>query len=78
MRYIERIIDSELKRKLNASGAVLIKGAKSCGKTESAKQVAGSILQVDQDEQVADIMEIAPKRLLLGKTPRLIDKWQER
>ncbi|GHT22241.1 ATPase AAA [Bacteroidia bacterium] len=77
MAYAKRIIDSELQRKLNASGAVLIRGAKSCGKTESAKQVAGSILQVDQDEQVANIMKIAPKRLLLGKTPRLIDEWQE-
>jgi predicted AAA+ superfamily ATPase len=77
MIYIKRIIDSELQRKLNASGAVLVRGAKSCGKTESAKQVAGSILQVDQDEQVAYIMETAPKRLLLGKTPRLIDEWQE-
>jgi predicted AAA+ superfamily ATPase len=56
---------------------VLIRGAKACGKTESAKQVAGSILNVDQDEQVPVLMETAPQRLLLGKTPRLIDEWQE-
>jgi len=74
--YIKRITDSELQRKLDASGAVLIRGAKACGKTESAKQVAGSILSVDRDERVAAIMEIAPKRLLAGKTPRLIDEWQ--
>ncbi|GHT65708.1 ATPase AAA [Bacteroidia bacterium] len=77
MSYLNRIIDNELQRKLNASGAVLIRGAKSCGKTESAKQVAGSILQVDHNEQVAELMATAPKRLLLGKTPRLIDEWQE-
>ena len=76
MKYINRITDSELQRKLNASGAVLIRGAKACGKTESAKQLAGSILSVDRDEQVPAFMETAPKRLLLGKTPRLIDEWQ--
>jgi len=66
MNYIKRIIDSELQRKLNSSGAVLIRGAKACGKTESAKQIAGSILNVDQDEQVATMIEVAPKRLLLN------------
>ena len=77
MKYIKRITDSELQQKLNSSGAVLIRGAKACGKTESAKQISGSILNVDQDEQVPALMEAAPKRLLIGKTPRLIDEWQE-
>jgi predicted AAA+ superfamily ATPase len=77
MKYIKRITDSELQQKLDSSGAVLIRGAKACGKTESAKQISGSILNVDQDEQVPALMEAAPKRLLIGKTPRLIDEWQE-
>jgi len=75
--YINRIIDSELQGKLNSSGAVLIRGTKACGKTESAKQFAESVLNVDQDEQVPTLMEVAPKRLLIGETPRLIDEWQE-
>jgi len=77
MSYYNRISDSELEQKLNSSGAVLIRGAKACGKTESAKQFAGSILNIDQDEQVPVLMETTPQRLLLGKTPRLIDEWQE-
>ncbi len=76
MNYIKRITDNELTRKLNSSGAVLIRGAKACGKTESAKQIAGSILRVDRDEQVPAVMAVSPKRLLLGTTPRLIDEWQ--
>lgn len=76
MSYRERISDKELIRKINASGAVLIRGPKACGKTESAKQLARSILNVDQDEQVDVLMHTAPKRLLLGDTPRLIDEWQ--
>ena len=75
--YIARISDEELKRKLNASGALLIRGMKACGKTQSAKQLAASIISFDRDEQVPLLMETAPQRLLLGEAPRLIDEWQE-
>ena len=76
MEYIKRISDTELQRKLEASGAVLIRGAKACGKTESAKQLAKSIIHIDRDEQVQLLFDTAPKRLLMGETPRLIDEWQ--
>jgi len=77
MSYYPRIIETEIGLKLKASGALLIKGPKSCGKTETAKQFAKSILQVDRDEQVPVIMTINPKILLSGETPRLLDEWQE-
>ena len=75
--YISRLTDEELLRKLDVSGALLIRGMKACGKTVSAKQFSNSILQLDQDEQVPLLIETAPQRLLIGKTPRLIDEWQE-
>jgi predicted AAA+ superfamily ATPase len=74
--YKNRISDIELKRKLSASGAVLIRGAKACGKTESAKQLAKSMVQVDRDEQIQLVFDTAPQRILMGATPRLIDEWQ--
>jgi uncharacterized protein len=77
MAYHSRIVEFEIERKLKASGALLIKGAKSCGKTETAKQFVKSILQVDRDEQVPVVMGIDPKILLAGATPRLLDEWQE-
>jgi predicted AAA+ superfamily ATPase len=77
LSYIVRISDEELKRKLNASGALLIRGMKACGKTQSANQLATSKVSFDQDAQVPLLMETAPQRLLLGNTPRLIDEWQE-
>ena len=76
-KYFSRISDEELKNKLDASGALLIRGMKACGKTESAKQFAKSIVSFDQDEQVSMLMQTAPQRLLLGETPRLFDEWQE-
>ena len=75
--YISRLTDEELLRKLDVSGALLIRGMKACGKTVSAKQFSNSILQLDQDDQVPLLIETAPQRLLIGKTPRLIDEWQE-
>ena len=77
MSYIKRIIEEDLLEKLSASGAVLIKGPKSCGKTETAKQYAKSVLEVDRDKQVPIIMATNPQLLLVGSTPRLIDEWQE-
>lgn len=77
MMYYTRTVEDEIRQKLQASGALLIKGPKSCGKTETAKQFAESILQVDQDEQVPIVMSVNPKILLEGKTPRLLDEWQE-
>ena len=76
MRYYTRIVEEEIKQKLQAAGALLIKGPKSCGKTETAKQFAESMLQVDRDEQVPVVMSINPKLLLEGKAPRLLDEWQ--
>jgi predicted AAA+ superfamily ATPase len=77
MSYIKRIAEEDLVEKLSASGAVLIKGPKSCGKTETAKQYAKSILEMDRDKQVPIIMATNPQLLLVGNTPRLIDEWQE-
>ncbi|MDP4807207.1 MAG: DUF4143 domain-containing protein [Crocinitomicaceae bacterium] len=76
MEYVKRLIDKELQRKLAASGAVLIRGAKACGKTESAKQFAKSVLHVDQDINIPLLFETAPNRILMGETPRLLDEWQ--
>ena len=75
--YKERLTDKELIRKLDSAGALLIRGMKACGKTESAKQFSKSILKMDQNAQVPLLMGTAPERLLLGETPRLIDEWQE-
>jgi predicted AAA+ superfamily ATPase len=77
MSYLKRITDEELAEKLSASGAVLIKGPKSCGKTETAKQFAKSMVEIDRDPQVPIIMATNPQLLLAGNTPRLIDEWQE-
>lgn len=77
--YRKRIADDILKRKLEGKGAILIEGAKWCGKTTTAEQLANSILYMDDPEKRAQnlsMSELNPKRLLNGDTPRLIDEWQ--
>ncbi len=76
MHYQKRIIEDDLVEKLSASGAVLIKGPKSCGKTATATQFANSVLEMDRNKQVPVIMATNPALLLVGSTPRLIDEWQ--
>jgi hypothetical protein len=55
---------------------MLITGPKSCGKTETAKQYAKSIVEVDRDVQIPTLMGIDPRLILQGETPRLLDEWQ--
>ena len=77
--YLHRIGDFVLQRELEASGAVLIEGAKWCGKTSTAHQAARSVLYM-QDPDKADtyrtMADTKPSLLLQGAVPRLIDEWQ--
>ena len=79
MEYLKRIADNELKLRLEAFGAVQIKGPKWCGKTTTAEMQAKSVLKM-QDPDTRDgylaTAGIKPSLLLNGATPRLIDEWQ--
>lgn len=75
--YYPRICDRVLQYKLKISGAVLIVGAKWCGKTETALQSANSVLFIQESPQHKETAKIAPSLLLEGETPRLIDEWQD-
>ena len=77
MEYQKRFTDQALSERLKSSGAVLIEGPKGCGKTETATQMAASVVRFDADQQVKIKMEIDPRSVLLGDTPCLLDEWQE-
>ena len=77
--YKSRIADRLLARKLAGKGAVLLEGAKWCGKTTTAEQIAKSILYMSESgkiEQNRQLAKINPSLLLKGDKPRLIDEWQ--
>jgi hypothetical protein len=72
-----RLVDTELRDRLQGVGAVLLRGPKACGKTETDRQQANSEIQIDNSPLALTAMASDPAYLLQGATPRLIDEWQE-
>lgn len=78
--YLHRIADNELSLRLEAFGAVQIKGPKWCGKTTTAERQCKSKIKLqDPDKRDAYLTtaKTKPSILLKGETPRLIDEWQD-
>jgi len=78
-RYFPRIADTILRWRLQGSGAVLVQGAKWCGKTTTAARCAKSILYMQDPDKVEQNLRLAslkPSKLLEGETPHLLDEWQ--
>lgn len=79
MKYLPRIADEELERKLRSSAAVLIEGPKWCGKTSTGAKKAKSAIYIqnpDKRDSYRRMADTQPSLLLQGATPRLIDEWQ--
>lgn len=79
MDYLKRIADDQLKLRLEAFGAVQIKGPKWCGKTTTAQMQARSVIKMQDPDTREGYLAAArtkPSLLLKGETPRLIDEWQ--
>lgn len=74
--YRPRIADGELERRLRMAGAVVVEGAKACGKTETALQAAASSVLLDVDAAARQAVAVDPALILDGAVPRLIDEWQ--
>ncbi len=77
--YVSRICDIELRMALEAMGAVLVEGAKWCGKTSTAAHASRSILFMQDPDKALMYKEMAdtkPSLLLQGENPRLLDEWQ--
>ena len=77
--YKKRVFDIILKDVLDAKDAVLIEGAKWCGKTTTAEQIAKSIVYMNDPKRQNQYLLTAqtyPQRLLRGNYPLLIDEWQ--
>lgn len=78
-KYRKRVADKLLKEQLESAGVVLIQGAKWCGKTTTAENMAASVLYMDNPSTIRSNLMLAendPEFLLQGETPRLIDEWQ--
>lgn len=78
--YRKRVVDCLLAEKLGSVGAVLVEGAKWCGKTTTCEQVAKSVLYLgdpDTRERYLRLADVNLSELLEGERPRLMDEWQD-
>lgn len=74
--YKPRVVDAELDRKLQSVGAVLVEGARGCGKTSTALTRAASVVRLDVEDALREAGTVAPQVLLPGSRPRLLDEFQ--
>jgi predicted AAA+ superfamily ATPase len=76
VKYLPRVVDSQLATLLEAMGGVLIEGPRACGKTATGSRLALSSLRFDASPELVRLAELDPVDLLRGPAPRLIDEWQ--
>ena len=74
--YMPRIADREVERALGASPAVVIEGPRACGKTWTGRRHSRSEVPFDAAFENRLAAQIAPRELLDGPVPRLLDEWQ--
>ena len=79
-KYLPRIADEVLSFKLRNKGAVLVEGAKWCGKSTTCKQHAELIILM-QDTETRDqniaLAYTSASTLLAKQPPLLIAEWKE-
>lgn len=74
--YRSRIADSAIADALARMPAVVIEGPRGCGKTWAARNAARSEVLFDGDTDARALVAVAPRLVLEGAEPRLLDEWQ--
>lgn len=79
MKYLPRVVDSEINEIMEIMGAVLIEGCKWCGKSTTGTYHAKSIIEFqnpDRKQEYDEIKNTKPSLFLNGEKPRMFDEWQ--
>lgn len=79
MKYIPRIVDTEISELMEIMGAVLIEGCKWCGKSTTGLHHAKSFIEFqnpDKKQEYDEIKNTQPSLFLKGDKPRMFDEWQ--
>lgn len=77
--YRPRVVDAEISKRLKSIGAIVLEGAKWCGKSTTAEHHSKSAVFMDDPRRRSQYIlfsEDNPELILDGPTPRLIDEWQ--
>ena len=79
MKYLPRVVDSEIDELMEIMGAVLIEGCKWCGKSTTGSCHAKSIIEFqnpDKKQEYDEIKNTKPSLFLKGEKPRMFAEWQ--
>lgn len=80
MKYVHRITDEQIDKRIQAFNAISIVGPKGCGKTRTAKERCKTVIEFQDEEKrpgyIATV-EAAPSLLLSNDKPILFDEWQD-
>ncbi len=74
--YFPRVVDSEVVAGLRSVPAVVIEGARACGKTSTGREHTRSEVMFGADRSARIAAQIDPEGVLEGPEPRLLDEWQ--
>ena len=75
MKYLPRVVDTELTSAVKGLPAISLEGPKGVGKTMTASQVARTTIHLDDPDDVA-LLTINRDRLTTSDRPVLLDEWQ--
>lgn len=79
MKYLPRVVDSEIDELMEIMGAVLIEGCKWCGKSTTGLHHSKSVIEFqnpDKKQEYDEIKNTKPSLFLTGEKPRMFDEWQ--
>ncbi|MDR0837484.1 MAG: DUF4143 domain-containing protein [Propionibacteriaceae bacterium] len=76
MEYRSRVIDDDLQQLVKSVPAIAVVGAKAVGKTESARRLAHTVLDLADEDQAVIVRADRSAALLESRPPVLIDEWQ--
>jgi len=75
--YVERLVDSELKRVLSVFSAVLVVGPRACGKTTTSMRLSAWVVRLDRPA-IANVFRFDSDTALgQREEPVLLDEWQD-
>ena len=80
MKYVTRIVDKEIDRKIEAFNAINITGPKGCGKTRTARERCKTVIEFQDEERRAgyiSVAETSPTLFFNNEKPILFDEWQD-
>ena len=80
MKYIKRIADKEIDKRIKAFNAINITGPKGCGKTRTATERCKTIIEFQDEEKRAgyiSVAETSPTLFFNNQKPILFDEWQD-